>query len=149
MRRAAILLLALCAASALAGDLYRWVDAEGRVHYTDTPPPGTKAEKLGIRSQPTDPAALAADEAKTKSDERVAAEVERLKHEEALTAKEAADAKAEDCAAARKRYAEMRDERKIMDVDAKTGQETWARGDDAIKLKEQARLAVEKACAGL
>jgi glutaredoxin len=31
--------LAVCAASALAQQLYRWTDEKGRVHITDTPPP--------------------------------------------------------------------------------------------------------------
>jgi hypothetical protein len=33
------LALALAAAPALAGDLYRWVDKDGKVTYSDTPPP--------------------------------------------------------------------------------------------------------------
>jgi glutaredoxin len=53
---AMIALLALCA-SAQAGQLYRWTDEEGRVHYTDQPPPKTaktaEVKKLGDR--PPDP----------------------------------------------------------------------------------------------
>ena len=30
------------AASALAGDIYRWTDAQGRVHFGDRPPPGAE-----------------------------------------------------------------------------------------------------------
>jgi glutaredoxin len=36
---AAGLLIALAAAHAAAGSVYRWVDDKGRVHYTDQPPP--------------------------------------------------------------------------------------------------------------
>jgi hypothetical protein len=36
---ASALVLALLSASAFAQKLYRWVDAEGKVHYTDTLPP--------------------------------------------------------------------------------------------------------------
>lgn len=39
-RRGLWLLIGLLAAgAAYAAELYRWVDAEGKVHYTDTPPP--------------------------------------------------------------------------------------------------------------
>lgn len=39
-RRGLWLLIGLLAAGAApAAELYRWVDAEGKVHYTDTPPP--------------------------------------------------------------------------------------------------------------
>lgn len=47
------LFLCFCAAAGLAqaGDLYRWVDADGKVHYTDQPPPAgakkVEEKKLG------------------------------------------------------------------------------------------------------
>lgn len=41
-RRGLWLLIGLLAAGAVgAAELYRWVDSEGKVHYTDTPPPPT------------------------------------------------------------------------------------------------------------
>lgn len=41
-RRGLWLLIGLLAAgAAYAAELYRWVDSEGKVHYTDTPPPPT------------------------------------------------------------------------------------------------------------
>jgi hypothetical protein len=50
MRTAARLLTAIVAAAALApavaGDLYRWVDAGGQVHYSDTPPAGVPYEVI-------------------------------------------------------------------------------------------------------
>ena len=145
MRRALLLAIALAATTAPAGDLYRWVDAEGGVHYTDSPPPGAKVEKIGIRSQATDPAARAADEAKVAATDRVSAEVARMKDEEATTAKQLAEAKAADCADAQKTYADMRDERKIL-ATGTDGKENWVRGDDAIKLKEAARASVTEKC---
>jgi glutaredoxin len=40
MRSIAVFLaLAVAAGATVAGKLYKWVDAEGRVHYTDQPPP--------------------------------------------------------------------------------------------------------------
>jgi glutaredoxin len=30
-------------------DMYKWVDENGKVHYTDTPPPGKKARKLDLK----------------------------------------------------------------------------------------------------
>lgn len=35
-------------ASAIA-DMYKWVDENGKVHYTDSPPPGKKAKKLDLK----------------------------------------------------------------------------------------------------
>lgn len=39
MNRIAALLLALTLAAPAAAELYRWTDSEGRVHYSDLPPP--------------------------------------------------------------------------------------------------------------
>lgn len=55
-----ILLAVLCAAAAPAhADVYRWVDANGKVHYSDTPPP-EGAQKMGIQSGRADKPATTA-----------------------------------------------------------------------------------------
>jgi len=41
----ALLLLSLLSPSAHAG-MHKWVDAEGKVHYSDTPPPDVNAESV-------------------------------------------------------------------------------------------------------
>lgn len=46
----------LLSVSALAG-VYRWVDAQGNVHYSDKPQ--GEAQQLSIQSRPTDPARVA------------------------------------------------------------------------------------------
>jgi len=48
--RNTLLLLLLCAAAASA-QVYKWVDEDGIVHYTDQPVPG--AERIDIESRPT------------------------------------------------------------------------------------------------
>jgi len=52
--------LALCALPAAAASLYKWVDANGRVVYSDQPPnaPNVKAEKLNAAAPPADPNAV-------------------------------------------------------------------------------------------
>jgi hypothetical protein len=52
--------MALCALPAGAASLYKWVDANGRVVYSDQPPtaPNIKAEKLNAAASPGDPSAL-------------------------------------------------------------------------------------------
>ena len=57
---AAAATLALAASgAALAGDIYKWVDAEGNVHYGDRPA-GAQSERMAIDSKPTDEARVAA-----------------------------------------------------------------------------------------
>lgn len=70
--RLALLALVLAAAMpAWGGSLYRWMDAEGRVHYTDSPPPpGAKnvsEKKLSAGAAESSSAALATQQAAKKN----------------------------------------------------------------------------------
>ena len=48
-----LLVLLLATAGSASAQVYRWVDASGRVHYSnDTPPPGAKATTLDIDARP-------------------------------------------------------------------------------------------------
>lgn len=35
---------------AWASDVYRWVDEQGNVHYSENPPPGAESEQMNIRT---------------------------------------------------------------------------------------------------
>ena len=52
--RALLLMLAVsvvvCAPCAFAGDVYKWTDVDGRVHFGDRPPDGAPAQEIRIRS---------------------------------------------------------------------------------------------------
>ena len=51
MKRVLILAGVLAmASSAAAGSLYRWTDAQGRIHYTSDPPPGVAATAVPPRA---------------------------------------------------------------------------------------------------
>ena len=49
------ILVAVFAAVPAAAELYKWVDAEGKVHYSDTPPPANakKAERKKLTDKPS------------------------------------------------------------------------------------------------
>lgn len=56
--------LALCmvvavGGNAIASDIYKWTDAAGDVHYGDRPSEDIEAERLDIKSRPTDRTQLA------------------------------------------------------------------------------------------
>jgi Domain of unknown function (DUF4124) len=56
---AAALLLALALSTPAAAALYKWTDANGRVVYSDQPPPGgTKMEIIAAPAPPANPAAV-------------------------------------------------------------------------------------------
>ena len=59
LNKFAIAALSLLFCASAAAGVYRWVDAQGNVHYTDKPDGG--AEKLNIESRRTDQARVAAE----------------------------------------------------------------------------------------
>jgi len=54
---ATVALTLASAGAALAGDIYKWVDADGNVNYGDRPV-GEQSERMAIESTPTDPQAV-------------------------------------------------------------------------------------------
>jgi glutaredoxin len=43
MPRVVLAVIAACLAASVSAEMYRWVDKDGKVHYTDTLPPGAQA----------------------------------------------------------------------------------------------------------
>lgn len=59
-RRSMIAAIALFSCNLAFGQAYKWIDENGRTHFSDVPPPDRKADKLTIRPQvPEDPQAAA------------------------------------------------------------------------------------------
>lgn len=56
MRAIACLFLALVATLAWSGEVYKWRDASGKIHYSDTPPPRVNSEKMRGGAQVAPPA---------------------------------------------------------------------------------------------
>ncbi len=61
VHRLALALIVLLAAAPASAAMYKWVDSQGRVHFSDKPPPGAKAraERLNVRGAEPAPAAEA------------------------------------------------------------------------------------------
>ena len=146
MRALALIVCSLLASDAGAAEIYRWVDAEGKVHFADSPPPDIKAERLHIPSAPTDPAAVELNDA--------AREVRENRREaDAIVASNAvkeaaakAEAKANACEGARKRYEAVQHSRKFSSTSA-DGKESWLSGADADDLKSKLKADAEAKCA--
>ncbi len=46
---ACLVSMLLATAGLAVADMYKWVDETGKIHYTDSPPPGKKAQKLDLK----------------------------------------------------------------------------------------------------
>lgn len=57
MIRRILVLIAVLAVAPAGAELYKWVDADGNVHYSDTPPPANakKAERKKLTDKPSAP----------------------------------------------------------------------------------------------
>jgi hypothetical protein len=53
-----MLLLCACMSAAFADQLYKWVDEQGHVHYSQTPPSATKAKPMDVTPTAADPSAV-------------------------------------------------------------------------------------------
>lgn len=88
---------------AVQAELYRWVDENGRVHYTDTPPPpnAKKTEEIDAKRRAAPAAQTDGDAAQGKS--YVEQEAEFQKRQVQKAEKQAAEAREKEQAEARKR----------------------------------------------
>lgn len=127
-------------------DLHKWVDANGKVHYSDTAPPaGVKAETIHTHVSPAAPSAAA------KSFVEQAADINKANKEKSETAKteaqkqQEAQTKRQNCEQARNQLMTLRNAPRIMTYDNKGNRSVM---DDADRQKhlDDANAAVSKYC---
>jgi hypothetical protein len=86
--------LALCAALPAYAQLYKWVDSNGKVHYSDKPQPSNvKTEKLRPPARPPSPPAASASADATKKDATTKAGPKTLAEREQAFRKRQAEAR--------------------------------------------------------
>lgn len=131
---------------ALADTVYRWVDAQGHVHYSQTPPQNinTKAKAVDIQPPPPDQTSLD----QTKDMEQAVHSQREAQQALAGAAAKKAEAKAQQqkaCEAARSRVKHYNEARRVIQRD-KNGKEVYSSGDDLVKLRQQAEEQANKLC---
>jgi hypothetical protein len=101
IRKVLFLAFGLLTAVAANGGVYTWTDDQGNVHYSDKPVAG--AQTLDIRSAPTDPARIAAQQKAAEEQKAVDGEAEKKAAEAAKLTEEDAAKREENCKKARVR----------------------------------------------
>lgn len=144
----AIITLALISSNAHAG-LNKWVDADGKVHYSDTPPPEVTTQtvrNIAGKGQTNAPASYS-----PKSVAEREAEMKKNKQskDEAAQKKSQQDAEAEtkknNCASARENARSLEAGTRIMSYDA-NGERTYLEDDVRAQRLEEARKAISSNC---
>lgn len=131
-----------------AQQVYRWVDAQGNVHYSQTPPPSavTKTTVMELAPLPPDPTGVAEQKQLMKS----VAKADAAKQQAAQQAAQEAAKKAQQqqaCDAARKQLQGYMEAHRVI-TNGNSANPTYYTGQDLVKFREQAQQQVDKVCAG-
>ncbi len=142
------LLLPLClalAAGAACAQAYKWRDADGKVHFSDTPPPGGKADKLTIKpAVPEDPAAAARSrDWQTQLQESGTRRLEAQQKQD--RAEHAAKAAEYDCQTARRDLDVLNRQRPVYRT-GKDGQKEYLDDKDRPAAQKRAQDKVDRYC---
>jgi len=152
MHRFLLLAMSLAVMPAAHGQIYEWRDADGRIHYTDRPPPEVDGRVVSRRSStppasaPPPPAQSIAEKEMAFRERRTAAA--EAKEKKAKEAQEASD-RATRCEQARKNlkvldsFDPLRDTARVKNPDGTSSRLDKA-GRDAER--EAARKAIERDC---
>ena len=164
MMRATLLaiLIAACAGLRAAGEpslpdaqmlaqAYKWTNAEGRVIYSDTPPPDGQAESMSVEPAPA-PAEVEKARSAVRKTNR---ELETLTdgHQERKATQKAAierqRRRAAACEKAKERLAQLQDQppnrRLVIEPDGSARRVSW---EEMQRLLGEARASVDTECAG-
>jgi hypothetical protein len=126
--------------TALAADVYRSVDAEGHVQYSDTPSPGAQLVSTADVSAPSSDGAAQAQ----KTNEQIS---QRLTQQTAAreVAKDTADAHEAQCKQAKEAYQNAIQARRLYSM-SPDGQRQYLSDQQADQQRVTYRMAMEAAC---
>jgi hypothetical protein len=143
---AAALLIGLVAALPARADIYRWVDAQGGVHYSDRWQPG--ATLVQVTHKGSNDAAIAA---KLMEQQKVATEGDRVsaqlsqEQQAAIVRQETQKAQGDVCKAAKDRYQKSIATRRLY-VEEKPGERRVLNDAEAEQARIEARQQMQDAC---
>lgn len=142
MKRLALAVIVLALAPLASAQLYKWVDKDGKVHYSDQPPPAQASKQINVAPGPATPApsALEKDKAldKNRSEARDAAK-------KAEDAERIAKQKQEECDRARSFLKGLENGGRFVTFDAK-GERVFMEQEQIDAETAKARKNVEEAC---
>ena len=147
MKPLIVLLAALAFTGAAAAQQYKWVDADGRIRYGDTPPPGVKATPLKPPpAAPQPPAAASKDKALTPEAAFQKRQREREEQDEkAAKERSAADAKRQNCEQAQLSLRQLQSGQRIATLNA-AGERSFLEDAQRSRETERAQKALSEWC---
>ena len=144
-RLRAAMLMAVLAPTAVLAQVYRWVDDEGRVHYSDTPPTGIESTLMPIQSDDTDLEASLREQVARERELELQQQLESDAAEDAAAEASRREALARACTRAQARVETIETARRLSRVDDDGTRHTYNDEERAAALAE-ARRQVEEWC---
>jgi hypothetical protein len=146
MRYLVMLSLLTLSAPVLAADVYRSVDAQGHVQYSDQPSPGSvRVSVSGTRaSTAANAAPRASTNALAKSSEQIHDQLTQQAAKQALD-KDVAQSRAEQCKKAQDHYQQTIDAHRLFRI-GKDGEREYLTDAEIDQTRLDARLDVESTC---
>lgn len=151
MRQLLTIVSMLALATATQAEVARWVDAEGKVHYSDHPPPPTaKSQKtLGLKNSSLPPKADGKGAEKSLAEKELESRKRRAQTEEtaAKQARDQEEAKSRktNCEQARNQLRALQEGQRISKFDEK-GERVFLEDSDRPKAIEEAKKSVDSWC---
>jgi len=141
---AGLLSAGLAASGARAEDIWKWVDSQGHVQYSDRWTPGAVLIK-GDRPRANSSGSHSDDQAQLDAtSKRIDDDLSREDAQRAVQ-KDQSEARAAQCKQAKEQYQKAIQARRIYHEDA-NGERTYLTDDEAEKARVQARLDMQNAC---
>lgn len=144
-----ITLASLLISAVASADIYRWEDADGITHYTDTPPEGVPSTLVSIDSRPTDKARISTAQAQARGKQQAQLLIEReekaTEKESAAEAAKQAEQRAQACTQARQRLETYNNSRRLY-RELENGEREWYSEEEVAMARENAQKAVEEFC---
>jgi hypothetical protein len=142
---AVIAILSVLPLSAAIADVYRSVDAQGHVLYSDTPTPGAQLIRSGgthPASPPSAPPAAASKPVKSNEPQPTAAEQQLASR---AVQSDLAQTRAEQCKKAQEQYQKAIQARRIYN-EGPNGERTYLTDEEADKARVASKLQMDEAC---
>ena len=143
MKRTLVLACALVASTAAFGQLYKWVDKDGKVTYSDQPPPAQQSKQLNLNTGVASPPARSALE-RDKDIEKGRAEA-REKAKVASEKERKSEIDQENCKAARAYLKTVESGVRVSTMDDK-GEQVILDDEQIAAERVKAQKAVDEAC---
>lgn len=151
MSRKTLFVLAIAtlgfSSAVLSGEIYKWTDADGNVHFEDRPL-GDNVERLDVASRSTNNSSVNASIVARREQEDARAEARTKRGEDAQAAADAkaeADKRATQCTAARKRMETYLQARRLYNVDD-AGERVYLDETAIMKARDAAQEQIHKYC---